>query len=99
MFRWQRNQLRDDLIGVKTVIEMNGWIPNRAGSPTEGFCLLGAISHWLVNHELDANERRGARIEAQLQKLTVSPIQFWNDTVGRTPTEVITLLERAIQQV
>lgn len=99
MFKWQKRQLRDDLVGVKAIIETHGWVPNRAGSPAEGFCLLGAISHWLINHELDANERRGARIEQHLQKLTVSPIQYWNDTVGRTPNEVVTLLERAIQQV
>lgn len=89
--KWQRNQLRDDINAVKNLIETFGWIPNNPGSPEEGFCLLGAISYHLVVGELDANEDRGTRIEQQLQRLTVAPVQYWNDTIGRTPSEVATL--------
>lgn len=87
------SELRQLLTDARDLIREHGWVQQKLGSESEGFCLVGALvragrEYFLVTPG-DALELLG--------RVTGNSVIHWNDTEGRTETEVLEALELAIE--
>ena len=79
------------------LLEEFGWRQMHIGSKAQGaFCALGATNE--ARRDLDAPEAvwKGAR--RILAGIVGGPVAHWNDTPGRTRTEVVAAIRRAAQE-
>lgn len=97
------------LTKMQNAIELFGWRQHDDGDPKVGFCLMGAARYAVVGSRgLPVGPQHGElmAVTTALRKAidktksrdryAYSSIVHWNDVRGRTKTQVLALLDRAI---
>lgn len=96
MFFSKKKKLKRDLEGVKDVILNYGWIKNQMGNCDTGFCLVGAIDHYLGTEELTHDVTRFINIEEAIEKAAGRRIVAFNDMVATSKKDVLDVIDKAI---
>lgn len=83
------------LSDARDLIKEHGWVQNKFGSRSEGFCLVGALVKTNYRHKY----RPGLEAEAAsfLAEISGVGVLTWNDEPGRSKEQVLELLETAME--
>lgn len=87
-------QIRDALVTAKDLIQKHGWVQGHLGNERVGFCVVGAIEHSAMIHDVSSWTLRRA-VGRTLRR--PSFIETWNDAPWRRQDTVMRLFDRAIK--
>ncbi len=87
------------LINAKELIERDGWYQGGLGSPTKGYCLMGALFYGAFDYYASIDPKGKGRYYSVPEANGAVDNGFtskWNDTPGRTKEEVLSALDTLI---
>jgi hypothetical protein len=96
-------EIRQILIGAKSLIETNGWCQKKYASKEGGFCMAGAIGKVMSYNKLSYGDKTLClAIDILRKSIEVGvksgyySIGDYNDAPGRTKAEVLAMFDKAI---